>query len=198
MTEDVTPTPGSRRPPGPRGSRQMPDTPAGGTPSARRRQRPRVPVPLRALAAVTAALLLVDAYVHFHDAGFYESVTTGTLSQATLFRVQAAVAVVVAIALLIRPGPAVWAIAVVVAGSAAVAVLLYTNVDVGRLGPLPDMYEPTWALPGKRASAVAESAATVLSLAGLALSLFLRPRAGGGVFSSRMKSSRTGRSAEQP
>jgi hypothetical protein len=50
-------------------------------------------------------------------------------------------------------------------------VLLSTYVDVGALGPLPDMYEPTWALPGKAVSAIAEIAATVLALAGLTIAL---------------------------
>jgi hypothetical protein len=71
----------------------------------------------------------------------------------------------------------VWAVAALVAASAAGAVLLYTYVDVGAIGPLPDLYEPIWALPGKRGSAIAETAATVLALAGLALALRARRRA---------------------
>jgi hypothetical protein len=55
-------------------------------------------------------------------------------------------------------------------------VYLYTYVDVGRLGPLPDMYEPTWALPGKRLSAGAEIAAAGTALAGTAVTLFRRRR----------------------
>jgi hypothetical protein len=149
---------------------------AGGGWATRRPQHIRVPALQRGLAAATAAALGVDAYVHLRDAALYETVRTSALSQATLFRAQAVAAVVVAIALLIRPRPAVWAIAAVVAGSAAAAVLLYTNVDVGTLGPLPDMYEPTWALPGKLTSAVAEVAGTVLALAGLVLSLATRSR----------------------
>ena len=66
---------------------------------------------------------------------------------------------------------------VTASASAAGAVLLYTYVDVGALGPLPDMYEATWALPGKRASAMAETAATLLALVGLAVALRTRPRA---------------------
>ncbi len=124
----------------------------------------------------TAALLGVDAYVHYHDAHIYDAVSTSTLSQGTLFRAQATAAVIVAVALLIRPHPVVWAVAVLVAASAAGAVLLYTYVDVGTLGPLPDMYEPTWDLPGKLASAVAETAATLLALAGLVTSLQTRSR----------------------
>jgi hypothetical protein len=135
---------------------------------------PGVGVLLRAWAVATAALLTIDAYVHFHDAGFYDSVAPTTLNEATLFRAQAAAAIVVAIALLLRPYLVVWAVAVLVAGSAFGAVLLYTYVDVGKLGPLPDMYEPTWVVPGKRASAVAEGLATLLALIGLVIAVRTR------------------------
>ena len=151
------------------------DPPAGrpptGSPATQARRRTWVVVFQRALAATTAVLLAIDAYVHFHDAGLYDTVTTATLSQGTLFRAQAVAAAAVALALLIRPHPAVWAIAAFVAASAATAVLLYTYPDIGALGPLPDMYEPTWALPGKRLSAAAETAAAVLAGTGLVLSL---------------------------
>lgn len=69
---------------------------------------------------------------------------------------------------------AAWTIAVLVAASASASVYLYTSVDVGRFGPLPDMYDPTWALPGKRASALAETVATGLSTAGLVVALCTR------------------------
>jgi hypothetical protein len=132
---------------------------------------------LRALAAVTAALLAVDAFVHFTDAGFYDAVTGATFSEGTLFRAQAIVAIVVAVTLVVWPRPVVWAVAAAVAASAASAVLLYTYVDVGAIGPVPDLYEPIWTLPGKRASAIAETVATVLALVGLALALRTRRRA---------------------
>jgi hypothetical protein len=140
-------------------------------PATRARRPTGTAVLQRAIAATSAVLLAIDAYVHFHDAGLYDTVATATLSEGSLFRAQAAVAAVVAIALLVRPHPAVWAIAALVAASAATAVLLYTYLDVGALGPLPDMYEPTWALPGERASAVAEIAAALLAGTGLVLSL---------------------------
>jgi hypothetical protein len=147
----------------------------GRAPTAPPRQR-RLAEYQRVLAAATAALLAIDAYVHLRDAGLYDGNTTAILSQGTLFRVQAAVAVVVALMLVLRRSTVVWAIAVLVAASAAGAVLLYTAVDVGPLGPLPNMYEPTWALPGKGASAAAEAAATVFALTGLGLALGTRPR----------------------
>jgi len=126
---------------------------------------------LRMLAAATAAFLAVDAYVHLTDASLYDPATTSAVTEGTLFRVEAIVAIVVGIALLIQPRPLVWAVAALVAASAAGAVLLSTYVDIGALGPLPDLYEPTWALPGKAASALAETAAAVLALVGLAVAL---------------------------
>jgi hypothetical protein len=141
---------------------------------ARTRRPTHVPAQQRILAAATAALLAVDAAVHLRDAHLYDAVTSPTLSQGTLFRAEAVVAIVVAIALLIWPHPLVWTVAALVAAGAAGAVLLYTYVDVGALGPLPDMYEPTWAVSGKSGSAVAEAAATLFALTGLALALVHR------------------------
>ena len=138
--------------------------------------RSRVGALQRALAVATAVLLGIDAYVHFHDAHFYASVASSTISEGNLFRVQATVAVVVAVALLVRPHPVVWAIAVLVTASAVGAVLLYTYVDVGALGPLPNLYEPTWAAaPGKLASAVAEGLGTLLAIAGFVVSVARKP-----------------------
>jgi hypothetical protein len=62
-----------------------------------------------------------------------------------------------------------------VAASALAAVLLYRYVDVGSLGPLPDMYENTWQVPGKLLSAYAEAAAIGLASLGL---LSQRPHPG--------------------
>jgi hypothetical protein len=171
MTAHTTPGPTSR------GSRSSAEE--SGASASRARHPNRVGPLLRALAAATAALLAVDAYVHLRDAGFYDALTTSTLDEGILFRGQAIVAIVVAITLLVWPRPVVWAVAAAVAASAAGAVLLYTYVDVGALGPLPDLYEPTWAPPGKSASALAETAATVLALAGLAVALRTRRRAVG-------------------
>jgi hypothetical protein len=134
-----------------------------------RQRRGRSPAMLiqRVLGVAAAACLAVDAYVHFRDAGFYGAVATSVLSQATLFRVQASMAAAVGLALLARPSRPWWAAALLIAGSAFGAVMLYRYVNVGSLGPIPDMYEPTWASPGKLASAWAEGAATVLAAAGL-------------------------------
>ncbi|MCU7724535.1 hypothetical protein ODJ79_12480 [Actinoplanes sp. KI2] len=125
----------------------------------------------RVLAVVTAALLGVDAFVHLHYAHSYDQFKSSTMSEGTLFRIQGVVAIVVGVLLLIWPGVLTWLLSLLVAGSAVVAVTLYTYVDVGKLGPLPDLYEHTWSPPGKVLSAVAELVAVVLSIIGLTLAL---------------------------
>ena len=118
------------------------------------------------LRVATAAALSIDAAVHWHNASAYDAVT-GTVSQGELFRVETALAVAVGLLVLVRPRPSSWVAALAVAASALAAVLLYRYVDVGALGPLPDMYENTWQVPGKLLSAVAEAAAVVLATLGL-------------------------------
>jgi hypothetical protein len=56
--------------------------------------------------------------------------------------------------------------------------VLYTYVDVGPLGPLPDLYEPTWAVAGKSASAVAEGIATFLAIIGFVVAVRTRHSTG--------------------
>ena len=84
----------------------------------------------RILGVAAAACLAIDAYVHFHDAGLYDAVTTRVLSQATLFRAQASLAAAAGVALLIRPSRLRWAAALMIAGSAFGAVMLYRYVNV--------------------------------------------------------------------
>lgn len=133
---------------------------------------------VRVLAAVTAVLLAVDAYVHLRYAPQYDSLKSSVMSEGTLFRIQGVVAIVLAVALLIWPRVITWVLALLVAGSAVVAVVLYTYVDVGPLGPLPNLYENTWRPPGKVLSAVAETAAALVATAGLMLTLRARRRSG--------------------
>ena len=126
------------------------------------------------LRLATAAALAMDAAVHAGSASAYDAVA-GTLSQGTLFRVEAGVASAAALLVLIWPHRTSWIIAFLVAASALGAVLLYRYVDVGSLGPLPDMYENTWQVPGKLFSAYAEGAAVVLSAIGLMVHWHWRP-----------------------
>jgi hypothetical protein len=114
----------------------------------------------------TAGALGIDAAVHARNASAYDAVTA-TLSQGELFRVQAVLAATVGLLVLVRPRCSGWLAALGVGASALAAVLLYRYVDLGSLGPLPDMYENTWQVPGKLLSAYAEGAAVVLAGLGL-------------------------------
>ena len=73
---------------------------------------------------------------------------------------------------LVRGSRPAYAAALVVAGSAFIAVLLYRYVDIPALGPIPAMYEPLWFFE-KVLSAVAEGLGAVLAGVG-----FLRQRGG--------------------
>jgi hypothetical protein len=132
----------------------------------RRRSLARPAIGSWTLRIATAAALGIDAIVHWQNAPAYDAVGT-TLTQGALFRAEAVVAAVVGLLVLIRPRPSSWLAALLVAASALAAVLLYRYVDVGALGPLPDMYENTWQVPGKLLSATAEAGAVVLAGLGL-------------------------------
>lgn len=116
----------------------------------------------RVLVLVTVAGLAVDAYVHLSLAGRYDAVRA-TVSQGELFRAEGIAAILAALLLLVRPGRVTAAIAALVAGGGLVALLLYRYVDVGQLGPFPNMYEPLWYAK-KTWSMVGEAVATVAAL----------------------------------
>jgi hypothetical protein len=130
--------------------------------------RPRAgsPIVSWALRVGTAAALGIDAAVHLRNAPAYDAVKA-TFTQGGLFRVEAGVAIAVGLLVLVWPRRASWAVALLVAASALGAVLLYRYVDVGQLGPFPNMYENTWQVPGKLLAAWAEGAAVVLAGLGL-------------------------------
>jgi hypothetical protein len=90
----------------------------------------------------------------------------GTISQGTLFLLEAAAAFVAGLYVLIRGSSAAYAVALVVAFSAFAAVVLYRYVDIPAIGPIPAMYDPVWFF-SKSLSAVAEGVGALLALAGL-------------------------------
>lgn len=117
------------------------------------------------LRVLVAAGLAVSAYVHADLAAVYDGVGA-RVSQGNLFRIDAAVASLAALAVLAAGRRSGFGLAFVVAASSLGAILVYRYVDVGQLGPLPNMYEPAW-FPEKSAAAVAEAAAMVLAAGGL-------------------------------
>ncbi|MFE1585313.1 hypothetical protein ACFW6Q_06410 [Streptomyces sp. NPDC058737] len=126
---------------------------------------------MRGAARVLAAAgLAVDAYVHAHLADRYDAVSA-SISQGTLFRVEAALAALAALLVLVwRRLPGDLFAALVAAGGLAL-LLVYRYVDVGELGPVPDMYEPVWY--GEKEVTVLAQAVAVLATLYL---LLVRPR----------------------
>jgi hypothetical protein len=117
------------------------------------------------LRLLVAAALAVDAYEHADLASLYSAIHA-SISQAALFRIEAGAASAGALVVLAYGRRGGFALALLISASALGAILLYRYVDVGRLGPIPNMYEPAW-FPEKTAAAVAEAAATVLAAGGL-------------------------------
>src|SRR5437868_10801868 len=96
------------------------------------------------LRLLVAAGLAADAIVHWRFAPDMAYVQGGSIDGDMLFRIQAAVAGVTAVVILTYARRWSYALAFLVAASAVGALALYYYVDVGAIGPLPNMYEPVW------------------------------------------------------
>lgn len=110
------------------------------------------------LRLLVAAGLVTDAVVHLRLAGGYQLAQPGGIGEGTLFRIQAVVALLVALWVIVRGDRWAFAVAASVGFSALAAVVVYRYVDVPSLGPLPRMYEPVWFFQ-KVLSAIAEGLA---------------------------------------
>lgn len=117
------------------------------------------------LTTVVVVGLLIDAFVHLHLAPAFAANRTRWLSEPALFRAEAAAAIVAAVALVVRRNRVTTAFAFIVAASGTVAVVVYRYVDLGAIGPIPDMYDPYWAPALKTISVVAEALAALAALA---------------------------------
>jgi hypothetical protein len=113
---------------------------------------------------IAAAGLAIQAYVHFDLASQYDVIKSSVLSQGDLFRAEATVAIIAAVAVLLRPRRYTAAFAFVVAAAGTAAVLVYQYVNIGAFGPIPNMYDPVW-FPKKTLSVWAEGIAAVAALA---------------------------------
>jgi hypothetical protein len=133
------------------------------------------------LRLITAAMLALTAYVHADLAPVYDNNRDATLTQGDVFRIQAGLASFAALAVLVLAWRTLWsllawALAIVVAASALGAVLIYAHYDIGRLEPLPDMYEPLWYAE-KRQAAFAAGIATGAAVLGFGLTAISARRA---------------------
>lgn len=123
-----------------------------------------VPAPLVRVVAVAA--LAVVAGVHLHLAPGY-TLVGDQVTQGDLFRVQAVLALAVALALLVRPARLVWLAAAGVGLASLLAVVVTVYVAVPAVPPFPRIYEPIW-YGEKVVAAVAAAVALAAALAGLA------------------------------
>ncbi|MFB4298076.1 hypothetical protein [Actinomadura sp. NTSP31] len=128
------------------------------------------------LRLLVAAGLAADAVVHWRFAPEMAFVKGGSIDGDLLFRIQAGAAAVVAVIVLTYAARWSYALAFLVAASAVGALLLYYYVDVGALGPLPNMHEPVWYTE-KTVSLVGEGVAAVAAAIGF-LTVGRRPRGG--------------------
>lgn len=114
---------------------------------------------------MTAGGLGIDAGIHLDLASSQPPGFGGQLSQVDLFYFEAGAAILAAVLVLATGAWLAYAFAVLVAASALGAVVLYRYVNVGSIGPLPNMYEPFWYAT-KIATTVAEALALVTAGAG--------------------------------
>lgn len=128
----------------------------------------RSPITSWTLRLATAATLGINAVIHASNASAYDAVKA-TLTEGQLFRFESGLAIAAGLLVLISPRRSSWVGALLVGAGALAAVLLYRYVDIGTLGPLPNMFEDTWREPGKLLSAYAEGATIVFAALGLLL-----------------------------
>ncbi|MGH8862277.1 MAG: hypothetical protein ACRDVG_13795 [Jatrophihabitantaceae bacterium] len=116
------------------------------------------------LVLVAAVGLGIDAYTHFDLASQYAFNKTSVISEATLFRIEAVLAILVGVALFVRVN--LWTVlaAFLVAAGGLALLLLYRYVNVGKLGPIPNMYDPGW-FTEKQVAAWGEGVAAAATLA---------------------------------
>lgn len=121
----------------------------------------------RALRLLVVLGLAVDVYVHFHLASRFDPIVgsgSHAVSEGQLFRVEGLAAAIALVLVLLFPRPATIVLAFLVAGAGTAAVVLYAVIDIGALGPIPDMYDASWYTE-KTVSLVAEAIATVAAAA---------------------------------
>lgn len=121
------------------------------------------------LRLLTAAMLIVDAVVHFQQAANYQLAAPGGIGEGNIFRIEAIVAILVAVWVLLLGSRLSFVAAFLVTGSALVAVVVYRYVDLPGFGPIPAMYEPVW-FSSKAYSAIGEGIGTLSAALGVALS----------------------------
>lgn len=131
------------------------------------------------LRLLTAAALVGVAVVHLDIAGNYDGLGKHPLALSDQFLAQAVAAIVIALALLVRPHLLVWLAAAGFA-AASLVVLVYSRYKTIPVYGFPGGFTETWDAEGAKLAAGFEAAALVLALVGgaQARSSALRTRRG--------------------
>jgi hypothetical protein len=150
--------------------------------AALRSQLPRSPRPAAIVAARLTAVagLSIDAYVHLNLAPTYAE-AQAVINEGVLFRAEAVLALLTAVALITSGRRPAFVLGFAVSASALTVMLVSRYVDLGPIGPFPDLYDPVW-FPEKLWAFGGEAAAAIASVAAiLLLSIWTRPRRGAAV-----------------
>ncbi|MCU1587843.1 MAG: hypothetical protein JWN31_1336 [Frankiales bacterium] len=123
-----------------------------------------------ALRVLTALALVGVAVVHLSIAKNYVDVGKHPLALSDQFYVQAASAILIGLALVIRPHLLVWLAALGFA-FVSLAVLVYSRSHTIPVYGFPPGFQESWDVRGAKPAAYFETAALVLSAVGAALSL---------------------------
>lgn len=122
-------------------------------------------IALLVLRILVASALIVSAVIHLQLASGFQQAAPDGIGGGNVFRIQAAVAVLSGLYVLLRGTSRAFLLAALVALASLAAVLLYRYVQVPTIGPIPSMYEPIWYTT-KTITAVAEGLALVLAVVG--------------------------------
>ncbi|MCU1594130.1 MAG: hypothetical protein JWO12_1522 [Frankiales bacterium] len=118
---------------------------------------------------VLAALSLVGvAFVHLKIAGNYDGLGKDPLALDDQFYVQAAVAILLAVALVVKPHLLVWLAAVGFA-VASMAGLIYSRYKCLPIYGFDGCFQETWSVEGAKLAITAEIATLVFAGAGAAV-----------------------------
>ncbi len=128
-----------------------------------------------AVCLIAVAGLGIDAYVHLDLASTYAE-AQAPINEGVLFRAEAVLALLTALALSTSRRRLPFVLGFAVSASALTLMLISRYVDLGPIGPFPDLYDPVW-FPEKLWAAGGEAASAIASVAGiLLLSIRTRPR----------------------
>jgi hypothetical protein len=163
--------------------------------AALRPQRPASPrqAAIVAVSLIAVAGLSIDAYVHLDLASTYAE-AQAPINEGVLFRAEAVLGLLTAFALITSRRRLPFVLGFAVAASALTLMLVSRYVDLGPIGPFPDLYDPVW-FPEKLWAAGGEAAAGIASVAGiLLLSIRTGPRRSAAIAarSSRRPGKRSG------